>query len=118
MSLEPKLDYTRKLAFTLCSCGQCFIYINVVAMILMGMRLVGIIEAIKGDDGTTPGLSSYFDEWNIDLNETLPGYAQKVLEAEMNVLTARGNRFYQLHTSTPTNLDNTIFLAESLLYIL
>lgn len=40
-----------------------------------------------------------------------------MLTAEKNFYEGRGNRFYQLHAEEPTNLDNTIYFAESLLYI-
>ena len=59
-------------------------------------------------------MNSY--DWSA-FNTTVPQYAFTVLQAEKDYLDARGNRFYRLHTEKPTNLDNTVFLAESLLYI-
>ena len=114
MSLESKLQYTQKLSCALCGCGQFFVYLNIVALIMMALRLLGFIEMLQAWDQDENPQNNY--DWNA-FNTTMPQYAFTVLQAEKDYLDTRGNRFYRLHTEKPTNLDNTIFLAESLLYI-
>lgn len=84
---------------------------------MLALRLVGILEMVKSDENdASASMSNKYSDWS-SFNESRPEYAYKMLNAEKDFLDSRGNRFYQLHTEKPTNLDNTIYFGESLLYV-